>query len=71
MSELEIIKSFSKIKIKDICKKLNIDSSNLWRGNTSKRNIEKVLEEIIKESLFIILLFENRLGENNDENDTL
>ena len=48
MTKLEIdedllfIKSFSKIKIDKVCKRLGIDKSNLWSGKTSKTNIKRV-----------------------------
>lgn len=47
--DLKFIKQFSKIKIADICKKLKIDSANLWSGRTSKENVSKVKNELIKE----------------------
>ena len=40
------IKNFSKIKISAICRKLNIDRSNLLHGKTSEENLIKVKEEI-------------------------
>ena len=38
-----------KIKIAPICKKLNIDKSNLWAGKVSSDKVKQVKEEIIKE----------------------
>lgn len=49
MSDLDFIKDFSKIKIAPICKKLNIDKSNLWAGKVSGDKVKLVKEEIIKE----------------------
>lgn len=43
------IKGFSKIKIKDICKKLNIDSSNLWNGRCSEEKVKMVRQYIENE----------------------
>lgn len=43
------IKNFSKIKISAICRKLNIDRSNLLNGRTSEENLIKVKEEIESE----------------------
>lgn len=47
--DLKFIKSFSKIKISEICKKLKIDKCNLWANKTSHENIKLVKEEIIAE----------------------
>ena len=49
MDDLEFIKKFSKIKVKYICNKLKIDSSNLWKGKASKEKIKLVRKEIEKE----------------------
>ncbi len=46
--DLKFIKDFSKIKIATICKDLNINKSNLWRGNASPEATRKVKEEIQK-----------------------
>ena len=48
MSEHEFIKKFTKITIKDICKDLNINPSNVTSGITSDDNLRKVKNEIIK-----------------------
>ncbi len=48
-SDLDFIKDFSKIKIAPICKKLNIDKSNLWAGKVSSEKVKLVKEEILKE----------------------
>ena len=45
---LKFIKDFSKIKVAAICKELNIDKSNLWRGNASEEAVKKVKEELKK-----------------------
>lgn len=44
--DLEYIKNFSKIKVVDICRSLNIDKSNLWAGKASAENTEKVKKGI-------------------------
>lgn len=49
MSDLDFIKEFSKIKIAPICKKLNIDKSNLWAGKVSSDKVKLVKDEIIRE----------------------
>ena len=46
--DLKYIKDFSKIKVAAICKDLNVDKSNLWRGNASGEVVKKVKEEIKK-----------------------
>lgn len=49
MDDLIFIKKFSKIKIKNICEKLKIDPSNVWKGKASKEKIKQVRKEIEKE----------------------
>lgn len=41
-SDLEFIKNFSKITIKDICKKAKVNKANLYTNRASKENINKV-----------------------------
>ena len=41
--DLEFIKAFSKISVQDICKKKNINRSNLLNGRASKINSKKVM----------------------------
>lgn len=42
MTDLEYIKKFSKITIKNICEKNNIKPNNLWSGKVSQRKIHKI-----------------------------
>ena len=42
MDDLEYIKKFSKITIKDVCEKANVDKSNVFNGKASKKKINKV-----------------------------
>lgn len=49
MEDLEYIKKFSKITIKDVCDKAKVNKSNLFAGRTSKENFKKVREEIESE----------------------
>lgn len=49
MDDLEFIKSFCKIHITDICKKLKIDKSNLYKRKISKENMHKVRLELEKQ----------------------
>jgi predicted transcriptional regulator len=46
--DLEFIKAFNKITLTEICKDLNIDKSNVYRGVASAKNIKLVKDEIIK-----------------------
>lgn len=46
MNNLEYIKNFSKITIKGVCQKVNVERSNLLAGKTTKENEQKVKEEI-------------------------
>lgn len=48
MTDLEFIKKFSKITIKDICNELKVNSGNLYNGKASKKNELKVALDIIK-----------------------
>jgi hypothetical protein len=46
--DIKYIKDFSKINIRDICKELNIDKSNVYRGIASAEKIRQVKEELQK-----------------------
>lgn len=46
MEDLDYIKKFSKITIKSVCEKANVDRSNVFNGRTTKKNIKKVKEQI-------------------------
>lgn len=46
MTDLEYIKSFTKIQVTKICKKLGIDYCNLFNGRTSKKNEQLVRKEL-------------------------
>ncbi len=48
-NDLKFIKEFSKIKIAPICKKLNIDKSNLWAGRVPADKVKQVKDEIINQ----------------------
>lgn len=54
--DLEYIKKFSLITVKEVCKKAGVDSSNLWSGRCSKKNIKKVKKMLESEvaKLYII-----------------
>lgn len=45
----KFIRNFSKITISGICKKLNVERTNIILGTTSEENLENVKEEIQKE----------------------
>ena len=49
--DLKFIKDFSKISVASVCKELKVNKSNLWAGNASVENTNKVritIEERIK-----------------------
>lgn len=49
MNDLDFIKNFSKISIKKVCEKNNINRANLLNNKTTKKNIKTVREEIESE----------------------
>lgn len=49
MEDLEFIKNFSKINIKEICENKKIDRSNVLNGRASKKNIKSVRKGIENE----------------------
>ena len=49
MNDLDFIKKFSKISIKKVCEKNNINRANLLNNKTTKKNIKTVREEIESE----------------------
>lgn len=60
--DLEFIKAFSKISVQDICKKKNINRSNLLNGRASKINSKIVRKGIESEVAKLYL-------EISDENE--
>lgn len=61
MEDLEYIKKFSKITIKDVCNNANVNKSNLFAGRTTKENVKKVREEIESEIAKLYI----KKGDNN------
>lgn len=53
--KLDFIKNFSKIKVSDVCKELNIDKSNLWSGKASEEKISLVYITIIEKIRKLLL----------------
>lgn len=49
MDDLEFIQKFSKIKVANICEKLNISRSNVYNGRTSKENLKRIRKTIESE----------------------
>lgn len=49
MSDLEFVKEFGKIQIKEICKKVKVDCSNFYSGRTSAEKSAKVKSALIEE----------------------
>ena len=62
--DLEFIKAFSKISVQDICKKKNINRSNLLNGRASKINSKRVRKGIESE---VAKLYLERSDENEKE----
>ena len=58
MKNTNFLKNFSKISIRSICNRLQIDTGNLSRGTTTEENINKVKEELCKE-LGLLFIDEN------------
>lgn len=50
MKDLDYIKKFSKITIKDVCKKAKVDRSNLMSGKVKEEKV-KLVKEIIQEEI--------------------
>lgn len=46
--DIKYIKDFSKINVTAICKELNIEKTNVYRGIASAEKIKRVKEEIKK-----------------------
>ena len=68
MEDLDYIKKFSKISIKSVCDKANVDKANLYSGRTSKKNIKKVRKYI--ESNIAELYLLNERDEENEKKST-
>lgn len=49
MDDLEYIKKFSKITIKDVCNKSKANRSNVLNGKASKKTLNKVKRQIESE----------------------
>lgn len=56
MEDLEYIKKFSKITMKSVCEKANVDKANVFSGKASKKKINKVKRQIESEvaKLYVI-----------------
>ena len=52
--KIKFYKKFSKLSVKSICKELNIDPSNLYRGNISQKNIDLVYITIITKMKILV-----------------
>ena len=61
MTDLEFIKSFSKITIRSTCKELQVNSGNLYNGKAGKKNEMRVALALIKK-------FYNILDDYNKDN---
>jgi len=56
MNDLEYIKNFSKIRVKNICEKAKVNRANLYNNRTKKENIEKVRKTIESELAKLYLI---------------
>lgn len=55
MKDIELIHKIKNIKISNICKRNNLDYTNLIYGRTSKENTKKIADELRRE-LYPILI---------------
>lgn len=55
MKDIELIHKIKNIKISNICKRNNLDYTNLIYGRTSKENTKKIADELRRE-LYPILV---------------
>lgn len=55
MSDYSFIKGFQDIKLSAICKKNNINLSNIVSGIASEENMKKVKNELIRELLMLMI----------------
>ena len=56
MNDLEYIKKFSQIRLKDICAMAHVNRANLYNNRTKKENIKKVRKTIESEIAKLYLL---------------
>lgn len=56
MNDLEYIKEFNKINLKNICEKTKVNRGNLYANRTKKDNIKKVRKTIESEIAKLYLL---------------
>lgn len=55
MSDYSFIKEFQNIKLSKICKKYNVNLSNIISGITTEENFRKIKYEIIRELLMLFI----------------
>lgn len=67
MDDLEYIKKFSKITIKNVCEKSKVDKSNVFNGKASKKKINKVRKQIESDIAELYLIRDN----NEERKSTL
>lgn len=68
MTDLEYIKKFTSIQVTKVCKKLNIDYSNLISGRSSKKNENLVKKELESEFAKLYIRREELKEGENIEN---
>lgn len=65
MEDLDYIKKFSKITLKNVCKKTKVDTSNLFKGKASKKKINKVRRQI-ESDIARLYLMEDEMNEKRE-----
>lgn len=63
MEDYDFIKNFSKISISAICRKKNINRSNLLNNKTNKKNLNIVRKEIESEIGKLYVISEDIINE--------
>lgn len=61
LDDLEYIKKFSQITIREVCNKAGVNPSNLWSGRTSKKNIKKVRKLLESEVARLYIIEDNNV----------
>lgn len=64
MDDLEYIKKFSKINIRKVCRKNNVDTSNLYKGKVKAEKITKVKKQIENDIAELYIIKEGEKDED-------
>lgn len=65
MEDLEYIKKFSKITIKNVCDKVKVDKSNLYAGRVNKNKVKKIRKMIENDIATLYILEEDQDEKTN------